>query len=75
MDLLERIKEAVGCEYISDLCGESYNAEARKALLSIDPDGYSLSELSDAANYIFSRKTGFASPDEAKEFFCAEKNS
>lgn len=75
MNLIERIKEAVGCEYISDLRAEDYNAEAKKALLSINLEEYPLSELSDAADYIFSKKTGFASLDEAEEFFNDHKIS
>lgn len=69
MGLLERIREVAGCAYISDLVRDGYNDKARRALRKIDISEYSLSELADAAEYIFSEKVSFGSESEAKEFF------
>ena len=74
-DLFEMIKNAVGCEYISDLRFGMNNRKAQVFLRNADIENYSLSVLSDAAQYIFSTNIKFSSKGEATGFFRSENKN
>lgn len=73
-DLLEIIKNTVGCEYISDLCVGTYKHKAKSFLRNAYIQNYPLNVLSDAAQYIYGTNIKFSSRDEAIEFFRRECN-
>lgn len=56
MGLLESIKEICGCFYLSDLHYFPYNVIAKALFNSMDLKKYNLKDISDAYNYIFTKK-------------------
>lgn len=66
-ELLERIKDEVGCEFISDLHFGKCNEAARAVFENMDLNGYSPYEVSDAKEYIYAEKRG-------QKPLCAPKN-
>lgn len=68
-DLFDKLKSAVGCEYVSDLHFGKHNCKARTVMKNTNIAAYPLSVLSDAAWYIFGIKIEFASHAEAIKFF------
>ena len=69
MEILEWLRESVGCGYISDLRREGYNRLAKIIISDADLSGYTAEELSDAAQYLFGSDVRFGSVAEAKKFF------
>lgn len=55
-ELLERIKDEVGCEFISDLHFGKRNEAARAVFENMDLGEYSTYEVSDAKEYIYAEK-------------------
>lgn len=53
-DLLEFLQHALGCTYISDLHTEQYNEYAKMILDKIDIRNFSLNQIRDAIEYIYS---------------------
>lgn len=53
-DLLEFLQHALGCTYISDLHTEQYNEHAKLILEKIDIRNFSLNQIRDAIEYIYS---------------------
>ena len=73
MALLEMLKAAVGCTYISDLCREPYNARAKAILRTIEPESYPLNVLSDAVEYLYGGMVCFRTYEGFKIFLdCTE---
>lgn len=72
MDIFELMKNAVGCEYISDLRNEPYWSEANYLLASLSLDNYSFSELCDLSEYLYGRSY-FKSQEAAISFLRSEK--
>jgi hypothetical protein len=54
LDLLEFLQYIVGCDYISDLKNEPYNSKAKLLLSQLDVSYYSLNQIKDATEYIYS---------------------
>ena len=55
--LLEIIKDAIGCEYLSDLRKNPYNTIAKKILsIILNPKTYSTQEIQDAIKYLENHK-------------------
>lgn len=73
-DLFEKLRSAVGCEYISDLRFGINNNKAQAVLKNANIENYPLSVLSDAAQYIFGTRIKFASQYEATNFFRSKNN-
>lgn len=66
-ELLERIKDEVGCEFISDLHFGKSNEAARAVFENMDLSEYSPYEVSDAKEYIYAEK-------REQKPLCAPKN-
>jgi hypothetical protein len=56
MGLLEQIQKICGCFYLSDLHYFPYNVIAKALFNSMDLKKYNLKDISDAYNYIFTKK-------------------
>ena len=54
LDLLEFLKYILSCEYISDLRTEPYNAKAKLILEKIDIRNFSLNQIKDTIEYVYS---------------------
>ena len=54
LDLLEFLKYILSCEYISDLRKEPYNAKAKLILEKIDIRNFSLNQIKDTIEYVYS---------------------
>ena len=52
-DLLELLREKVGCAYISDLHLKEYNEKARMVFEKMDVSGFKTSVVDDAREYLF----------------------
>lgn len=55
VELLDFIKYVLGCTYISDLQTEPYNKRAKMILDKLDLRRYSLYQIRDAIEYIYSK--------------------
>lgn len=55
MDLLDFIKYVLGCECMSDLQTHPYNNRAKLILDKLDLREYSLHQIRDAVEYIYSK--------------------
>ena len=55
MDIFEKLKNAIGCSYVSDLCFEPYRTEAQKLLKTMELERCSIAELNDIANYFYKK--------------------
>ena len=53
-DLLEFLQYALSCTYISDLKTEQYNKRAKLILEKIDIRNFSMNQIRDAIEYIYS---------------------
>ena len=53
-DLLEFLQHALNCTYISDLHTKQYNKRAKLILEKIDIRNYSLNQIRDAIEYVYS---------------------
>ncbi len=56
-DLLEFLKYVLNCTYISDLRTETYNIRAKEILDKFDPAYYSLNQIKDAIEYVYTEKS------------------
>ena len=55
MAIFEKLKNAIGCSYVSDLCFEPYRTEAQKLLKTMELERCSIAELNDIANYFYKK--------------------
>ena len=62
-DLLEVLKNSIGCTYISDLMFEPY-----KSQVSLELTDFSLNEFSDFFEYLFSEKQDFTDYEQVSAF-------
>ena len=72
MDLFELLQDKVGCEYISDMRSEPHRSRARKIIKELNLEDYTLTELSDMAEYLYDRKPDFSNMRQAQSFFLCE---
>ena len=70
MELLEWLRQAIKCDFISDMRFGMDNELAKTIIRGADFSEYSLCELSDAANYLFGADIKFNVTEEAKNFIC-----
>ncbi len=56
LDMLEFLKYILDCTYISDLRIESYNKRAKHILDKLDLSNYSLAQIMDVIEYIYTEK-------------------
>ena len=71
-DLFEDLREAMCCDYISDLKYYQNSTAVVCAALRFEPSNYKLSEWNDLVDYIFSEKREFASYEAVKEYLVKE---
>lgn len=67
MDILEKIKDLLGLEYISDMKFEPNKSRAIKLLCELDLSQYSMKSLSDLFQYLLGENKEFGSNEEFKE--------
>ena len=68
MNIFDELQAAVGCEYLSDLrMAESEGL--REFFSGADLSVYSLTQLSDLAQYLFGAALGFDDHESAKNYF------
>lgn len=63
MELLEWLRNGVGCAFISDMRSDRNNKAAKQRLCSADLSEYSLAEIADAVRYLYDLNVRF--PDKA----------
>ncbi|MBE7048443.1 MAG: hypothetical protein E7393_03610 [Ruminococcaceae bacterium] len=68
MGLLENLQEKLRLEYLSDLSFLNDLSDLKEKVNVIPSDRYSLSEWTDAVNYITKSAKVFASSNDAKEY-------
>ena len=68
-ELFEKLKECVRCDYISDLRYAPWKNWAREAIMKMELSSYSMSEICDAAEYLYAETVIFDSFDDAMEYF------
>ncbi|MBE6884081.1 MAG: hypothetical protein E7487_05705 [Ruminococcaceae bacterium] len=56
MDIFERLKNAVGCNYVSDLRFEPYCAKAKALLKNMEIESCSITELNDVSDYLYGKR-------------------
>ena len=66
MDVFEKLKSAVGCDYISDLSFEPHRTKAKALLKAMGIEKCSITELNDLADYFYGKH--FDSADAAIGF-------
>ena len=66
MDVFEKLKSAIGCDYISDLSFEPHRTKAKMLLKVMDIEHCSFAELNDIANYFYGKH--FDSTEAVIEF-------
>ncbi len=69
MDIFEKLRDMLSCQYISDLRSEPNRTKAKKILKYISLQEYPVEMLSDLAEYLYGRKIEFASMQQAVMFF------
>ena len=67
MDIFEKIKDVLGCEYISDLRFGACCSRAKNIIKDLDLDVYSSAELNDLVFYLYG-ETQFKSKEEVIRF-------
>lgn len=72
-DLFEFLRVATKSDYINDMRSGINNYCARELMKTVKYENYPLSVLSDAAEYLYGKKTDFKSAEEAKKFFEMQK--
>ena len=55
MDVFEKLKTTIGCDYVSDMLLEPYYTEAQKLLKTMELENCSVAELNDITNYFYSK--------------------
>ncbi|WP_125140508.1 hypothetical protein [Clostridium transplantifaecale] len=67
--LLQEIQQAAGCVYLSDLHSVKFmsNADAKKGLLRIPDDRYSLDDWNEAVSYVTGTICYFRTVKEARD--------
>jgi len=66
MDVFEKLKNAVSCDYISDLSFEPHRTKAKALLKTMEIEQCSIAELNDIAYYFYGKH--FDSADAAISF-------
>ena len=66
MDIFERLKSNLNCNYISDLRVESYCTKAKEMLKGMEIEECSFSELNDITEYFYGKR--FDTVDAAVSF-------
>ena len=66
MDIFEKLKNAVGCDYISDLSFDPHRTKAKALLKAMEIEKCSVAELNDLADYFYGKH--FDSADAAIGF-------
>ncbi len=56
MDLLEKVRNLLGCEYISDMRSERFLKTAKRIVSTIDLTLYSAKELADMTEYLYDKQ-------------------
>lgn len=57
MDVFEKVRESIGCPYISDMAfGAPYNALARASVQTMELEGYGFVSLLDLWEYLTGKK-------------------
>ena len=69
MDIFEYLRKMMECQYISDLRYEPYKTRAQKLLITVPLDECPLEALSDLAEYLYGRESGFQSIPQAIAFY------
>ena len=69
MDIFERLKNALECQYISDLKKEPTKTIVKRVMMHISLDGYDIEMLSDLAEYLYDEKIEFETLEQARDFF------
>ncbi len=72
-DLFEEVAATLGCDYISDIKTEAYNARAKRMLANVDYKKYPLRVLNDIYEYVYGGKADFSDYDEAEKAFELQK--
>ena len=67
MDIFEKIKNVLGCEYISDLRFVPRSSRAKNIIKDLDLDVYSFAELNDLVFYLYG-ETQFKCKEEVIRF-------
>lgn len=73
-ELLDNLRSAVGCMYLSDLHMDSFWPVLHKTLQNIVPQNYSLREWNDAVHYITGKDAIFDKETDAAEFLIRYMN-
>ena len=69
MEILEWLRQELDCKYISDLHYGTINRLAKSVIRNAELSHYTLSELSDAASYLYDCNVKFETVGEARLFF------
>jgi len=56
MDIFEKLKSILGCNYISDLRFDPYCDKAKELIKTLDIENCSFAELNDVANYLYGKQ-------------------
>ncbi|MBC8584023.1 hypothetical protein [Youxingia wuxianensis] len=69
MDLLDRLADLFGCQYLSDLKLVSLHVSSREIqeLMNLDETSYSLEDYTEAASYILNEEKSFSTIKQAKQ--------
>jgi hypothetical protein len=66
MDIFEKLENAIGCDYVSDLRFEPHCTKAKELLKTMEIEKCSVVELNDVTNYFYGKH--FSSADAAIRF-------
>ncbi len=69
LELLDTLRKTLGCTYLSDLRYTPFNQLARQEMQRLDLRMFSLTELSEVAQYLCETATVFTDYTEAEHFF------
>ncbi|MEG2842470.1 MAG: hypothetical protein RR900_03200 [Ruthenibacterium sp.] len=72
-NLLDSLKEAAGCDYLSDLHSEIYQKAVWSALQKIDAECFTAKEWREAAQYLTQNPIDGATAQEIKNTLCGIK--
>ena len=68
-DLFERLRQAVGCAYVSDLRFSPYRETAKREAGKLDLGAYPLPVLEDLTEYLYGGRRRFEDSAQAADFF------
>lgn len=69
-NLLDVLKEAIGCEYLSDLHAKAYARKIEEVLCSIATERFTVEEWQDAATYLIGPKIQGDTAQQVKDALC-----